>query len=330
MRKPLLCILTPALADANNGNWQTARRWAAMLAGRFQVHLIKSWPTGDLQLDRCAGLIALHARRSSGSIAAWAQTFPARPLVVTLTGTDLYRDIHQDRSAQESLQFAQRLIVLQEQGPLELSVQLRAKCRVIFQSTSARQRLPKTSRYLRVVMVGHLRDEKWPQVLFEASRLIGPDERIRIDHIGDALDPQLAELAAHTARQCPHYRWFGGLNHAKVRGHIQRSHLLVHTSRMEGGAHVIMEATRSGTPVLASRVPGNVGMLGLDYLGYFEPGDAAQLVQRLRGAAPGTDSGASWLAALQAQCDARAHLFEPAREQTALLDLMNEFNWICA
>ena len=299
-----------------------------MLAGRFQVHLTKSWPTGDLKWDSAAGLIALHARRSAGSIAAWARTFPDRPLVVTLTGTDLYRDIHQDHSAQESLQFAQRLIVLQEQGPLELPVPLRSKCRVIFQSTFARYRLKKTSRHLPVVMVGHLRDEKWPQVMFEASRRIGPDDRIRIDHIGNPLDPELADMAAQTARQCPHYRWLGGLGHTKVRNHIQRAHLLVHTSRMEGGAHVILEAIRSGTPVLASNIPGNVGMLGVDYSGYFEPGDVAQLVQMLRNAAPGSDSGASWLHALQAQCDARAHLFEPLREQAALLDLMNELNWI--
>ena len=299
-----------------------------MLAARFQVHLTKSWPTGDLKWDGAAGLIALHARRSAGSIAAWTRTFPDRPLVVTLTGTDLYRDIHQDHSAQESLQSAQRLVVLQEQGPLELPVPLRAKCRVIFQSTSARRRLNKTSRHLRVLMVGHLRDEKWPQVMFEASRRIRPDDWIRIDHIGNPLDPELADMAAQTARQCPHYRWLGGLDHAKVRNHMQRAHLLVHTSRMEGGAHVILEAIRSGTPVLASKVPGNVGMLGLDYSGYFEPGDVAQLVQMLRDAAPGSDSGAPWLHALQAQCDARAHLFEPSREQTALLDLMDEFNWI--
>jgi glycosyltransferase involved in cell wall biosynthesis len=38
--------------------------------------------------------------------------------------------------------------------------------------------------------------------------------------------------------------------------------VLVHTSRMEGGAHVVIEALRSGTPVLASRIAGNLGLLG--------------------------------------------------------------------
>ena len=298
-----------------------------MLAGVFKVHLVKSWPTGDSQLDQCDGLLALHARRSAPSIQAWAEIFPDRPLVLALTGTDLYRDIHQERSAQNSLKVAQRLIVLQEQGPSEVPLQWRHKCRLVFQSTPQRNALPKTSRHLRAVMVGHLRDEKWPQVLFQAGRQITSDEGILIDHIGQALDPELGEMAEQTARECSHYRWLGGLTHAQVKGHIQRAHVLVHTSRIEGGAHVILEAICSGTPVLASNIPGNVGMLGTGYSGYFAPGDSAQLVEMLRELHPRNDSGAHRLNALQAQCSARAYLFEPRREQSALIDLLNELNW---
>jgi glycosyltransferase involved in cell wall biosynthesis len=118
------------------------------------------------------------------------------------------------------------------------------------------------------------------------------------------------------------------LTHPRVKGHIQRAHVLIHTSRIEGGAHVILEAVCSGTPVLASNIPGNAGMLGPDYAGYFKPGDSAQLVEMLREAHPRIKSGALRLQALKAQCDARAHLFEPRREQSALIDLLNEFNWI--
>ena len=46
---------------------------------------------------------------------------------------------------------------------------------------------------------------------------------------------------------------------------------------MEGGAHVILEAVQSGTAVLASRIDGNVGMLGPAHEGYFEVGDDAGL-----------------------------------------------------
>lgn len=324
MKKPVLCIVTPALADANNGNWQTARRWAQMLSGHYRVRLAQRWPDEDPAAVDTDILLALHARRSAASVAAWAQAHPGRPLVLVLTGTDLYRDIGTDASAQRSLALAQRLIVLQDQGLLALPEALRGKARVVFQSGTPRRTLPKTTARLRVLMVGHLREEKSPQTLWEAARLLRPDEGIRIDHIGDALDPALGEAARQCMRDCPHYRWLGGLAHARTRERIQRAHLLVHPSRMEGGAHVIMEAALSGTPVLASRIAGNVGMLGSDYGGYFPAGDAAALAALLRQGRNDVASGGAWLAALRAQCAARATRFEPAAERAALLRLLGE------
>ncbi len=324
MKKPALCIVTPALADANNGNWQTARRWAQMLSGHYRVRLAQRWPDDDPADDGTDILLALHARRSAASVAAWAQAHPGRPLVLVLTGTDLYRDIGTDASAQRSLVLAQRLIVLQDRGLLALPEALRGKARVVFQSSTPRRTLAKTTARLRVLMVGHLREEKSPQTLWEAARLLRPDEGIRIDHIGDALDPALGEAARQCMRDCPHYRWLGGLAHARTRERIQRAHLLVHPSRMEGGAHVIMEAALSGTPVLASRIAGNVGMLGSDYGGYFPAGDAAALAALLRQGRGDIASGGAWLAALQAQCAARATRFEPAAERAALLRLLGE------
>src|SRR5690606_8578993 len=98
IRKPLVCIVTPALADANNGNWQTARRWSRLLAGHYRVALVRQWPDAGIT-ERPVALIALHARRSAASIAAWAAGDTRAPLVVVLTGTDLYRDIDSDADA---------------------------------------------------------------------------------------------------------------------------------------------------------------------------------------------------------------------------------------
>lgn len=320
-----ICIVTPALADANNGNWQTARRWGRMLQSHYAVRLARSWPDELSVADRTDLLLALHARRSADSILAWSQAHPQRPLVVALTGTDLYRDIITDTAAQRSLALAQRLIVLQDQGPLALPAAWRAKARVVLQSSTRRQTLAKTSARLRIVVVGHLRDEKWPQTIFEAARLLSPDEGICIDHIGRGLDPSLADAARATQTVCRHYRWWGGLSHGATRARIQRAHLLVHPSRMEGGAHVIMEAVLSGTPVLASHIAGNVGMLGTDYGGYFAPGDAAALAALLRVCRTGqTSPGGGMLAALHAQCVSRAPLFEPSAERHALLSVMQE------
>ena len=314
-------IVSPALAEANNGNWQTARRWQQMLAPQA-VRIVREWPDAAASLQDQA-MLALHARRSAASIAAWAATRGKAGLAVVLTGTDLYRDIQSDEAARQSLELAQHLVVLQELGPGALPAPLRPKVRVIFQSTTARQALAKSPRLLRAVMVGHLREEKSPQTLFEAARLLAGRPTLFIDHIGDGLDAALGKQARATAAACPNYRWLGGQTHEATRRRIQRAHVLVHTSRMEGGAHVIMEAVRSGTPVVASRIDGNIGMLGQDYAGYFEWGDAAALaalLQRCRD----TPGPQGLLAQLGAQCARRAPLFEPAAERSALLDLVHE------
>jgi len=322
MVKPSLCIVTPALADANNGNWQTARRWAQLLSGHYRVRLSGQW-TGEFEGDTSTDLLlALHARRSADSIAAWARLRPGQGLAVALTGTDLYRDITSNADAQRSLLLAQRLIVLQDQGPQALPEVLREKCRVVFQSSTPRATLPKTTRHLRAVVVGHLRAEKAPQMVWDAARLLAPDERICIDHLGSALDPALGEVARQTQADCPHYRWLGGVSHANARDRIQRAHLLLHPSEMEGGAHVIMEAVLSGTPVLASRVAGNVGMLGAGYGGYFPPCDAAALVRLLRACRADIAAPVGALARLQAQCALRAPLFQRDAERRHLLQAL--------
>ena len=92
-----------------------------MLRKHCRIGIAQHWAG-----EPCDVLIALHARRSAPSIAAWAEAHPDRPLVVVLTGTDLYRDIRTDASARRSLQLATRLVVLQEQGLLELQPALRA------------------------------------------------------------------------------------------------------------------------------------------------------------------------------------------------------------
>ena len=310
-RKPPIVIVTPALADARNGNWQTARRWAHMLSAQFSATLCRTWAG-----EPGAAMIALHARRSAASIAAWAAT--GKPLAVVLTGTDLYRDIAEDASAQRSLELADRLVVLQELAPQSLPERLRHKCVVCFQSTSTRRPQQKTRRHLRALAVGHLRDEKSPQTYFALARRLAGHDDLHFDHIGDALDPALGDEARALAAANTHYRWLGSLPHEAVRRRIGRAHLLIHASRMEGGAHVVMEAVCSGTPVLASRVDGNVGMLGSDYAGYFAHGDVeelARLVLRCR-------READFLDRLYEQCIARAPLFSPQRERATLIGLL--------
>ena len=320
MQESRIVIVSPALHDANNGNWQTARRWQQLLAPHYRARIVRQWPDAQASgQDRA--LIALHARRSAASIRAWAgsRELDAPGLAVVLTGTDLYRDILEDRDAQNSLRLAQELVTLQECGPDALPPGLSGKVRVIFQSTTRRVAVLKTTRHLRVAVVGHLRDEKAPQTVFELARLLRQQSDIRIDHVGAALDPALGRLARQTARACAMYRWLGAQPHEATRRRIQRAHVLLHPSRMEGGAHVVMEAVCSGTAVVASRVDGNVGMLGRGYGGYFDTGDAAGAADLLLQCRHGESVGRSHLLdSLLLQCQARAPLFDAANERAQL------------
>lgn len=312
---PKICLVTPALADANNGNWQTARRWSQMLSRDYRVDLTGAWNGEPADL-----LIALHARRSAASIARFARECPARPIAVVLTGTDLYRDIHTDAAAQASLACADRLVVLHERAVQDVPAPLQHKAVVCFQSTTRRAPVRKPSSFLRALMVGHLRSEKDPHTYWQAAALLKSRADIRLEHIGAALESAWGEEATRVAQELPRFRWLGALPHAVTRRHVQHAHVLVHPSHMEGGAHVIMEAVRSGTAVLASRISGNVGMLGGDYAGYFEPGDAqglAGLLQQCR-------DDPAILAHLNGQCALRAPLFAPERERATLLRIVHD------
>lgn len=310
---PAVLIVSPALAAANNGNWHTAARWARLLRGHCRTAIDSVW-----RGQRCDLLIALHARRSAPSIDAFVHAHPARRPIVVLTGTDLYRDIRDDPLAQRSLQQAGTLVVLQELGPLALPQAVRAKCVVIVQSAAALTPAPPPGAVLRVAQVGHLRDEKDPRCFMRAALRLRARRDIRLVQVGGALDPAFADAALATQAETPNYRWRGDLPRAAARQQIRTAHLLVNTSRMEGGAQVIVEAARSATAVLASRVDGNVGMLGTRHAGLFELGDdaaLAALIERAR-------DEPAFLAMLRAQTVARDPLFEPAEEQRRLLELI--------
>lgn len=331
MTRIRVVIATPALADANNGNWQTARRWQRLLSRRHDARIVRVWPDDQAVAHPSHDqvLLALHARRSADSVAAWAQQHGSCGLGLVLTGTDLYRDIASDASAQQSLALARALVVLQERAIDSVPPSHRVRARVIFQSTGTRQTLTKTQRHLRVVAVGHLRDEKDPLTLMRAAEGLRGEPGLFIDHLGAALDPTLGAAAQRTEASGAPYRWLGARSHADTVRRIQRAHLLVHMSRIEGGAHVVMEAACSGTPVVASRIDGNVGMLGADYPGYFAPGDAQALAALLRrcrdeltGRVEPVRAGSGLMATLAHQCAARAELFSPQREQAALEQLV--------
>jgi putative glycosyltransferase (TIGR04348 family) len=310
-----ISIVTPAAANARNGNRHTAARWAAMLrSAGHRVSIARSWGEQGRRGERCDLLIALHALYSHDSVLRYREARPGAPLVVALTGTDLYRDLPRSRRARRSLELADRLIVLQDAALASLGGSLRKKATVVYQSSTTRlRRAPPRSRF-RLAVIGHLRKVKDPFRAVAAVSTLA-DERIEVVHVGGALEPGYEAGARRWEKREPRYRWLGSLPHGQALGWLARSHLLVHSSVMEGGANAIVEAARIGVPVLASRVPGNLGMLGPKYPGYYPLYDHAALARLIRRAMAERRFYRELLLAIQK----RKALFSPAEERRALL-----------
>jgi putative glycosyltransferase (TIGR04348 family) len=310
-----VCIVTPASREANTGNWHTAARWARFLRPDHRVRVLEEWDGKP-----CDVMIALHARRSADSIAAFRAAHPDRGLGVVLTGTDLYRDLPANREAQRSLALADRLVVLQELAAQALPAHHRTKTTVIFQSAPALKRGARRRRTFDVAVVGHLRYEKDPQTVMRVALGLPATSRVRILHAGAALEERYAAAAQRTEARTTRYRWLGELTRARARQLMRHAALLLHPSKMEGGAQAVLEAIRSGTPVLVSNADGNVGMVGGRYPGVFRIGDvreATELVER-------ASTDRAFLRRLASACRARAWLFSPKVERAAVRDLVHQ------
>lgn len=264
-------------------------------------------------------MVALHARRSADSIARFRKTYPKRPLALVLTGTDLYGNLASDAAAQHSLQCASHIVVLQHEALRSLSPAAQAKARVIVQSAPRISCVEPAACPCDFVAVGHLRSEKDPLTLMLAARHLR-GTGIRIVHIGNALDEALGAAARKTMDECPDYRWLGGLPQPVARQWIACARALVHMSRLEGGANVVIEAVRAQVPVLASRIDGNVGLLGRDYDGYFPAGDASTLA----GLMMRTHDDSTFVSHLKAQCVKREVFFDTAAEAMAVQRLLDD------
>jgi putative glycosyltransferase (TIGR04348 family) len=305
-----IAIVTPAAAHSRYGNRNTAVRWARMLRELgHQVTVQQVWNGRSADL-----LLALHARRSHDSIVRYAERHPERPLVLALTGTDLYRDIRDDINAQESLDLATRLVVLQDMGLRELAPRLRRKAGVVYQSSEPVRRMPPNRACFEIVISGHLREEKDPFRGAEALSLLPAESRIRITHIGGARDREMAAAASRWMKKEPRYVWLGELAHRQALATLARARLMLISSWMEGGANVVSEALTAGVPVIASKISGNIGMLGGSYRGYYPAGDARALAKLLGKA----ESDAGFLATLRRQCAARRPLISATREKRSL------------
>ncbi len=313
-----ISLVTPAGKRSRAGNRATAVRWARILRGLGHKVAIAEADT------RCDAdmMVAVHAWRSAASIARFADSRPDRPIVVCLAGTDVYRFQHSHRAETlASMERAHRLVCLHGLVHRALPQRFHDRLRLIHQSARplAGARRP-SARTFDVCVIGHLRDEKDSLRSAYAARQVPANSRLRIVQLGAAHDRSWAERATGEMARNPRFVWRGEVSGGAVRRQFQRSHAMVISSVMEGGANVVSEAVVAGVPVLASDIDGNTGLLGEDYAGTYPVADTGALAALLWK----SETEPGFLATLEAQCRRRAPLFRPDREEAAWRALLAE------
>ena len=311
-----LIMITPAKPDSKAGNRATAERWKGLLeTAGHSVELVNEY-----QGQPCDAFVALHAWRSVGAIRRFREAWPEKPLIVALTGTDIYRHQHEyPADTLYSMAEADALIGLHDLVANDIPARFADKLIRLHQSADGPESFPapkhdRNKAGFNVCVIGHLREEKDSLRAAFAARLLPADSEIRVVSAGKPHNQEWQRKAEQEMAENPRFQWLGELEQAATRQLMADSEVMVISSVMEGGANVVSEACRVGLPVIASKIPGNVGLLGEDYAGYFPVGDERALAEVLYRA----EQNAEFFTTLKRQVGQLAGRFLPAKEQASL------------
>jgi putative glycosyltransferase (TIGR04348 family) len=308
-------IVTPAPAGSLHGNRITALRWQSFLKKlSHQVRVSNQWTGKDTDL-----LIALHAYRSHASIVQFRKKYPNQPIILILTGTDLYRDMASHAEVIKSMEMSDAIVILQSAALAMIPKHLQTKTHVIYQSTKPVKRKALLKKSFLISVIGHLRSEKDPFCTAKSLKYLGPESKIKVIHMGKAMSPEMKSLAKAFNKELKNYQWLDELSHSETLQQLSRSHLMVISSLMEGGAHVVTEAIAIGVPIIASDIPGNRGLLGDDYPGYYQVGDEKALAKILQK----TGSNAAFYQSLEKHIKKRKEYVRPEFELNSIKALLN-------
>ncbi len=317
----MILLVAPDPASSPKGRAVTAERWSELLTDLGHDVLAVSetdGQSGDV-------LVALNAVRSAKAIEDFRVQRPDAPVVLALSGPDIYGygdpfgDLERDLAV-KAMDAASCLVVFQPGSAEVVPERLRPKVKVIYPSATVsgdgeEGQVPGFD----VCVVGDLRPFKDPFRTALAARRLPATSAVRVLHLGRVPSEAVAERAVTEEKVNRRYSWLGELSHDEALRLMARCRLLVISSQYEGGANVIAEAIVAGLPILASEIPGNIGILGRDYAGYFPVEDTEALAALMEKAEDDT----GFYAQLSEQCQAIRVMVDPARESRAWREILD-------
>lgn len=335
--RPIVGFVHPPNYGVTTGNLATALRWQGIVEGLGCASFLCAGGDGfEACWDLAMGegrqskgeevvMVALNGVKCHREMVNFRRRWPKGKafLILAVTGTDMNGD---ERAVfEQSLDLADRIVVLQDKAFEKLPSRYQAQAVTLFQSvgaTTASSAPPtgpgREGQGVQVCVVGHLREVKDPMRCAKAMRLLPPSSSLVLKHAGAILDAEFADAVAREERENPRYQYLGELTANQAQELIGASDLLVVSSLSEGGPLVVAEAVMADTPVLSSRIDGVIGMLGEDYPGYYTTGDEQALGALLRR----FEEDGEFRDSLRGALRKRALQFAPERERTQWAELL--------
>lgn len=304
-------IFFPKSLAKNSGNRVTATRWASFLEDLgHEVTLSNSLPDEPFDAHIC-----LHALKTAKIANHVRNHFPNTLLIVAITGTDVRADSSTRNDSFAQLAFADAIVCLNPRTLEDLPQELRSKAHHIPQSAdvSAKAYTEERTDSFRVLVAGHLREEKDPFRTALASRLLPESSRLEVRHFGGTLDPSLEVFAREENSKNPRYSWGGEIPHEALLQEIQKADLIVQSSRVDEAPSLLSETIVAGKPLLISSIPGLTGVLGTNYEGIFEVENTEALAALLLRA----EQEKNWVEKLKRHVMSLQSGFTPATERKA-------------
>ena len=290
----MIKIFSPTGDNVVTGNYVTAKRYAYLLQNLGHRVLTLSVFEEKVSVEGVTCAFVLHAEKGFHVIKEL--TAESIPVVLVLTGTDLYRDIISTKKSKRdnclrSIQLASAIIVLHENAVSDLLKVVsvpRERIFVVLQSVvdfKKKRFFFKNKNEYKILLLSNIRKEKGVIVavsgFLDFKKNIDTRSKFTLDHIGGILDQSYFRKITNLLEDVKSVSFLGSIEKEKLQTILANYDLLLHTSLIEGGSLVIQEAQNAGLPIIASDISCHTSLLGSDYVGLHTAGSPKDVSEKL-------------------------------------------------